>query len=561
LIDWSIDWIAFLAFLLTIITWLFNPKMTKIRDLPVELFFIIRSFLIEGLQITQEDEGTTTTSKAAELSWSWTNFLSTSNHEEWKFLRKRTMIWSLNYCEAKASLRCFEGCLDNQPPISDGPKVVHEKNKFNTTVINHECIKDFLASYAHITALRLPNYSRSLNFFISLSGFCSLIYLTLSEYRVFSKVELPNLSFLRIEKGISRASLECFPLEQIKELSFRCNNNSLISEFNETVSPLPRLQSIIILEITKLTSKSFHLPDLPTLQSLTLSGFPRVTISGFPNLKKLKLTDTRDLMGPIERLACLFSFTAVFSHERLKLSYTFKSLETVWLAGIFTTKEIYDVYFYLRTKFFDDRGDHHQALWFALKSHLSEYSIVIDRQSMVHQFVNRVIYPELHKDLEDFSVLPHLQSLTLTYCFTVTETARFRDIPSLTLIHCDNIRDYSGLGSQRFLEIQGAPLLYDEDVETFGNIFSLKLSYCHRLRSSLNLRKNRYLTVSHCANLNRIQLSGGHYIQVTIRNCPSFQLLSVYGKVHCGIVSDCPEFKEILEEERKNFTYCSKPLK
>jgi hypothetical protein len=210
--------------------------MTNIRDLPVELFLIIRSFLVEGLRISKEEEGTTsTTSRVAELSWTWTNFLSTSNHEVWRLIRKRTMIWSLNYCEVNA---CRGSGLHHHP-ISDDLKDAHKTDTFNSIIVKNECIKDFLFSYSHITALRLPNYIRSLNNCFALSNFSKLTSLTLSEYNGgYFKVQLPSLSTLSIKKGISGMSLESFPLEQLKQLSFRCRNKTMIPDFNARLSPL-----------------------------------------------------------------------------------------------------------------------------------------------------------------------------------------------------------------------------------------------------------------------------------------------------------------------------------
>jgi hypothetical protein len=75
-----------------------DVRTVAINDLPIELFRLIRDFL---LTLPNESERQMNLEPAVfekfrkiESYWSWRNFLSVSN--DWMSLRKQLMIWSLN---------------------------------------------------------------------------------------------------------------------------------------------------------------------------------------------------------------------------------------------------------------------------------------------------------------------------------------------------------------------------------------------------------------------------------------------------------------------------------
>jgi hypothetical protein len=74
--------------------------MSDIIRLPVELFVHIRSWLYHNIDIggfaESDDLYDIDRFLLYEAHWSWNNFLSVCNCEDWKVIRKKTMIWSLN---------------------------------------------------------------------------------------------------------------------------------------------------------------------------------------------------------------------------------------------------------------------------------------------------------------------------------------------------------------------------------------------------------------------------------------------------------------------------------
>jgi hypothetical protein len=74
--------------------------MSDIIRLPVERFRHIRSWLYYNKDIGRfaDNDHAFDIDRFIlyEAQWSWNNFLSATNSEDWKCLRKKTMIWSLN---------------------------------------------------------------------------------------------------------------------------------------------------------------------------------------------------------------------------------------------------------------------------------------------------------------------------------------------------------------------------------------------------------------------------------------------------------------------------------
>jgi hypothetical protein len=88
--------------------------MNKLISLPIEAILEIRKFLYRAPIFSRKLYDYNDFIEK-ENCWSWRNFLSVSNRQEWRAVRKHAMIWSLNRYETKKYLEddVFRSNLDH----------------------------------------------------------------------------------------------------------------------------------------------------------------------------------------------------------------------------------------------------------------------------------------------------------------------------------------------------------------------------------------------------------------------------------------------------------------
>jgi hypothetical protein len=144
----------------------------RITELPVELYFVIRDFLIcYPLEVDVDPFNRIEHYFRQENNRSWRNFLSVRSDLDWELIRKKTIIWSLNKYESEKYLNdpLFQQSLHKKITISDQLRCnmcCASNNSFsigplNTAMLGHLYIKSYqgnwLSSCSSLFALTLKN--------------------------------------------------------------------------------------------------------------------------------------------------------------------------------------------------------------------------------------------------------------------------------------------------------------------------------------------------------------------------------------------------------------------
>jgi hypothetical protein len=75
----------------------------------------------------------------------------------------------------------------------------------------------------------------------------------------------------------------------------------------------------------------------------------------------------------------------------------------------------------------------------------------------------------------------HLQSLEISCLRNIQDISALKDVPILSIAACHYIENFSCLGSQRYLTICSCYSLTDKDVENYGAVQCLSISFCDQL--------------------------------------------------------------------------------
>jgi hypothetical protein len=253
-----------------------------------------------------------------ENCWSWRNFLSASNSEEWKAMRKETMIWSLNKHETKTYMEddLFRGYLNNL--VMDSRQNLHlvlEDARLNPStqlhsVLDTGCIGHisiFRYSFTEFPSCRtvrtLHLHSSKLEILGSYENMDCLELFDNSTLRSIGKMEkLLSLS-LRTADGCY-----LFSLEQL--ISFR-----LFTDFGMFERLQDRFHMLEDLYLTN--GNSFSLSSdglgLKCLKSLLLNVYQIANVSGLVKLKSLTVHSVGTLLGIEEIFPNLMKFHGGYS--------------------------------------------------------------------------------------------------------------------------------------------------------------------------------------------------------------------------------------------------------
>ncbi len=122
-------------------------------------------------------------------------------------------------------------------------------------------------------------------------------------------------------------------------------------------------------------------------------------------------------------------------------------------------------------------------------------------------------------NIQDFSSLSHLKSLTLSVASQLTDITPLQNIPHLTFHNCKNIQNFSIISSKRqeFMSINHSAIT---DVSFLRNILTVELRSCDQLVDVSPLHGIKNLHLANCSSLEDISSLGNHH-RLVIVDCIS----------------------------------------
>jgi hypothetical protein len=133
---------------------------------------------------------------------------------------------------------------------------------------------------------------------------------------------------------------------------------------------------------------------------------------------------------------------------------------------------------------------------------------------------------------EDILMFANTQKVCIWGCRSVTHIEALGNVPYLLIGMCFNIRDYSCLGAQHYLEIAHTSYLVDEQLQNFGNVRCLIITNCSRIMRIDQLTHNLYITIMDCDLLREVAFYGSHYIRVKLVGCTKLTSVAVHGRIY-----------------------------
>jgi hypothetical protein len=129
--------------------------------------------------------------------------------------------------------------------------------------------------------------------------------------------------------------------------------------------------------------------------------------------------------------------------------------------------------------------------------------------------------------------LKNVTRVNLEYCSWLYDITPLADVPYLRLSLCDNIKDYSCLGKQRYLALENQNSLKNSDLHYFSNVYSLTIKWC-KLISDISMLKNNVILVLHLSASRNPTLFGVNNHHVEFESPDSFKIeqVIVEGKIH-----------------------------
>jgi hypothetical protein len=499
-------------------------------SLPTEIFLVIRGDLVE-FNVDDALIGIREFVRS-ESERSWRSFLSVS--KTFSFIRKETMVWSLN----KMTFRKYLADAQFRQDVND--RMVNPTNQLQSIYSPvTECAieNDFMLERIRTSSIACISIC-SCSYLMELPSSSGLQVLKLNDCPWLKRIgDYPHLKTLEVN--------ECPCLESIGKLD---NLQNLLFVFlvSKTALPLEELLSLLPLEQIQQLSLGYitdsfftlsaRLHDLkylrlfqsfessvtfigglfPSLIELHTIDFSTVKLAGMTHLRHLEIRNTpnNQIFGKEAIYPQLKSFShSYFSADsedcspgllknvtRLSIEEPQPSLPSDFLLSL--NKKVTSLDLYI----------------------LSQEVIIPDR------FFETVKLDSCVLNLA--SLFSKVQILLLNNCSSVKDVSPFKDIPFLQLMNLPEVTNFSCLGAQRYLMIHLCPSLSNEDVRAFGNVFHLCISYCRTISEAHLKGNNRFLTLSFCRELKSVELSGDNYVQVRIMKCGNLDNFKIQGSIY-----------------------------
>jgi hypothetical protein len=535
------------------------------RELPLEIIFLIRNFLLPIFEYEVFGRGESDSMKKfllQESFWSWRNFLSVRNDTHWKSIRKTTRIWTLNRFESGKYLKdaLFRNYIHENMSNSEQLycRLWNGARPIKSYPLFHEKLNEIL-DIGMLGSLYLREYSgTALPSCVSLRVLY-IQYCRLNKLGSYPKLQVLNLLFCEDIESIGEMSqlsslsftytdaqiLPSFPLEQLEELSLDSSHEFVL----DNLSRFRRLQSLNLRPHRRAISTPVHF-FIPSLTSLVLRFFHVVDITGLNRLTTLEVPTADTVIGKeliYPQLVSLSGGNETFIKEatdilssgnnKLKrFSSLFFEADKLapWFPSLSNVPDVSLTYSQLkeipRTKLSFHVGEKMKSLVIGF-----QHSQITGLSPARRTFRSLSVSMYTGSDLSNYG---NIQQLTLLLCREVRDIQSIRNVPYLKICNCDRIRDFSYLGSQRYLEIMYSHSLSEETIsEKFGNILSLRISACYGIRKIVqnSLAQTRRLEVLHCHGLEEVSLAGSDYNVVNIKEeyqGNGLQHISITGKVY-----------------------------
>jgi hypothetical protein len=445
---------------------------------PTEIFLLVRSYLVI-FDFFSDDSGQCRITRK-ETERSWRSFLAANKSHS--SARKETMVWSLNKMSVKRYLENeqFRQYLNKESAnptqqllfrYTPSPCIV--ANEFNLVIFrasNVGCLDiGFNTQLTELPSL-LGLQALSLNWCQSLEQLGD--YPNLNTLEIFDCPRLGNIGKLNRPRNLLLVSMATtcvlsaeqlllqFPLEQIQKLFITYATES----FFKLADRLTALTSLVIF-LSKGLELRFPGELFPSLTTLETYDFPSVLLAGMTRLRNLKIgrTPSNQIFGKAVVYPQLNSFS--HSSEPAEQDDRFLSL----------LKNV-------------NRLSLGQSLAmlpsdFLLSSNIKVSSLDISMKGqdviIPDRFFERMSLRSCK--IGDSSSFANFQILDVINCPSITDIRPFKEITYLHLTDLPEVKDFSSLGSQRYLMICCCDGLSSEAVKGFGNVFHLHITRCNNV--------------------------------------------------------------------------------
>jgi hypothetical protein len=560
--------------------------MTVVTNLPVDIICQVQQyFFSDGDSQTLFSDSASLLFSEAKLSdvqafylqesnRSWRNFLNVSKRDHWQFVKKSTMMWSLNTFASRKYLDDlpFRNYINERMtnpgmqlilkiPDLESPKritSVEQGLTMNTIgFLSLQCSRSGPISMS----FRLPSCDSLHTLFLD---DCPGI-ISLGEYKHLKTLKVHRctnlLSAGKMEKlttfygnGIQRSFLQSISSEKLISLTLY----SHIAPFLRIINRFQQLRELVlVLDIH--TALDFHLPKLflPFLEKLTAKNYFSIDVTDLYRLKELDIgcTFTSAVKGKEDifpRLTSLSGSSEAFLGEDIRNYPQLKTfayqISEHSIQNLFQYENIPEVHLTCKTSTCQLKKFNISRNTKSFTIHLHPADVVVE--GWKGRTFERVSLSSA--TLRNLSVFHNVQRLSLVKCSELVNISAARNIPYLSFEKCPKIADFSYLGlKQRFLSIIECPGLKDVDFHRFGKIYHLTIKSCQNVSRIDGLVNNRFISISDCLNLSDVLLNGVNYTKVSIHRCDCLSNFAVT-KVYSLRISCC---KKLDKNCLQNYEY------
>jgi hypothetical protein len=524
--------------------------MSNLSKLPIDLIFEIRGFL-HFISIDAELNATNPLERFArqDSQASWRNFISCSKGKEWKWMRMNCMIWSLNRYSSLWYLtdehfrrRLLDGmiCPRQQLQLQFTTTNNSIMTKFKIPLDSQVIIQTELSLFGDLHSLALQG----------LSGLTTLE--NCGNLRALSVVDCPSLLSLGnvdnlLEVSLSFVSdvvLESIPFEKLEKL-FLTGYHHL--HFIDRILPrlnksLKELRLYIQFVTMSEQEYSFSGSSFPNLESLQLVNFSSVYLNGLTSLRHLHIRGTKshkiigkeNLYPILKQIDCDY-----LSRKDFLLLQNNDQLRSLRFLSVEEENEQTEDGFKLQ-------------LGQAVKSLHSPVSLEsISGFYPGRKFDSFTLNYRAAPSWSSFGfIFQSIQKVSIWNCSDLTNISCLKNVPFLSLRGCQRISDFSALGNQSYLDLMSCYHVSDKDVERFGNVSVLNISFCAWVSKIVSLMKIRRLYAFGCGSLRTVSLTSNDIVSAILNSCSKLSTVNITGSVFLLDVTACDQVKW---EEIKNY--------
>jgi hypothetical protein len=525
--------------------------MNKLISLPTEVVLEIRNFLYPKDHKFRKWLIDYNEFIPKENCWSWRNFLSVSNREEWRAVRRDAMIWSLNKHETKKYMEDAEfRAIINLRVDGTKQKIQLVIPDFSScysftqlkTSIDTDCI-----GVISITRYQFSEFP-SCRCVQTLTLKCVANLKKLGSYANLEVLELFGSSTLesigKMEKlvclSLDDIGSSClFPLEQLISFQSLYDDKSFVTVQHRFLA----LQNLQLQNSHLNDGNSFpfasHGLGLKRLKSLSLRKYKNPNISGLENLTSLSIESVHTLLGKEEILPTLTKLkgNSYFLKDGLEYFPQLNEFHDENAPNNLTIDQLNQCLQLPIMRIGISNG----PLRFPKSDLILGEQLRTFQISGLHcrsfQGINRGRYFDEVRlcgngSLMDVSMFRNTRKVCIWGCSSITRIVALRNVPYLLIGMCDNIRDYSCLGSQHYLEVGYTSHLLDEHLNNFGKVRCLKIANCSRITRVDQLAHNLFINISDCDSLSEAAFYGFDYIAVKVTGCTKLTSVSVHGRIY-----------------------------